>query len=198
VLVANAGVRGPYLPVEEDQTERWREVFETNVFGTYEIVRRCVPELRASGGGVICLVTSASILKPMPFFGAYRASKAALSALGETLQAELAQYGVRLLEIQPGPIDTDLMNDSVLRRPPEAASFAAYRELADRAYPQSSRNGAYPVTSPEQAAANVADAILDDSAPLRVGCDVWSVGMLADWRGRSDEEYLREALAQWE
>jgi NAD(P)-dependent dehydrogenase (short-subunit alcohol dehydrogenase family) len=202
VLVANAGVRGPYLPVEDDPVERWRSVFETNVFGTYEVVRRCIPAMRDAGGGVICLVTTSSLLVPMPFFGAYRASKAAVSALGETLRAELAPHGIRILEILPGPIDTDLMADSVLRRAPEAIAFEPYRELAERAYPhdENGRSAAadYPIATPAQAAVAIADAIADDDAPLRVGCDPWSVGALAAWRGHDDESHHHETMARWQ
>ncbi len=196
VLVCNAGVRGPYLPVEVDPVEHWREAFETNVFGTLAIVQRAIPVLRANGGGVICTVTSSSLLLPMPFFAAYRASKAAVSALGDTLRAELAPHGIRVVEIMPGPIDTDLLNDSVMVRPPEAIDHEPYRALAEKAFPPGA-GGAHPITSPEDAAIAVADAILDDDAPLRVGCDPSSVRAIDRWRSHSDEAHQREALDGW-
>ncbi len=58
VLVNNAGVEGPYLPVEEAPLALWRRIFETNVFGLVEVTRRAIPALRASGGGVVCNLTS--------------------------------------------------------------------------------------------------------------------------------------------
>jgi NAD(P)-dependent dehydrogenase (short-subunit alcohol dehydrogenase family) len=125
VLVNNAGIEGPYLPVEEAPLALWRRIFETNVFGLVEVTRRAIPTLRASGGGVVCNLTSASLLFPMPFYAAYRASKAAVQALGESLRAELAPFGIRVVEILPGPIDTDMLSGS--DRPPEALSHAPYR-----------------------------------------------------------------------
>jgi NAD(P)-dependent dehydrogenase (short-subunit alcohol dehydrogenase family) len=196
VIVCNAGVRGPYLPVETDPIEHWRDVFETNVFGTFTLLQRAIPVLRERGAGVICTVTSSSLLKPMPFFGPYRASKAAVSALGSTLRAELEPHGIRVLKIMPGPIDTDLLRDSVMVRPPDAIELEAYRPLALRAFPPAG-GGEHPITAPQQAAVAVAEAILDDDAPLRVGCDPSSISAIALWRSRDDEAHQRDALASW-
>ena len=85
VLVNNAGVEDDNLPLETMPSEIWRRLFETNVFGLVEVTKRAVPLMRAGGGGVICNVTSSSILAPVPFLGAYRASKAAVGAIGESL-----------------------------------------------------------------------------------------------------------------
>ena len=97
VLVNNAGAEREHLPVEETPLEDWRDVFETNVFGLVEVTRRAIPLLRAAGGGVICNLGSSSILAPVPFYAAYRASKAAVSALSMTLRAELAPQHIRVV-----------------------------------------------------------------------------------------------------
>src|SRR5207249_380734 len=51
VLVNNAGVEVDHLPFEATPLSRWREMFETNVFGLIETTRRAIPRLRRSGGG---------------------------------------------------------------------------------------------------------------------------------------------------
>jgi len=112
VLVNNAGIERDYLPVEHVPMDQWRDVFETNVFGLVEVTRRAIPILRANGGGVICNVTSSSILVPVPFYAVYRASKAAISALDDTLRVELAPFGIRVVEIMPGPVESDMLYDS--------------------------------------------------------------------------------------
>src|SRR5258708_5254379 len=112
VLVNNAGVEREHLPVEETPLELWREMFETNLFGLVEVTRRAIPKLRAAGGGVLCNIGSSSILAPVPFYAAYRASKAAVSALSMTLRAELAPQGIRVVEIMPGPVDSDMLRHS--------------------------------------------------------------------------------------
>jgi NAD(P)-dependent dehydrogenase (short-subunit alcohol dehydrogenase family) len=176
VLVNNAGVETEYLPVEHAELAAWRAVFETNLFGLVELTRRAIPALRAAGGGVIVNVTSASLLFPMPFYAIYRASKAAVAALGETLAAELRPFGIRVLEVQPGPIETDMLAGS--DREPEAARLAGYAALARWAH--GARQGMNGVSTPAaQAARCIAEAILDDNAPLRVACDDIGGAMIA-------------------
>jgi NAD(P)-dependent dehydrogenase (short-subunit alcohol dehydrogenase family) len=195
VLVNNAGVDGDYLPVEETPLAQWRELFETNLFGLVETTRRAIPALRASGGGVICNLTSAALLFPMPFFAAYRASKAAVSALGESLRAEVAAFGIRVVEILPGPIATDMLAAS--NRPPEAAAHPPYRALAERAW-EGRKSVESAVTSPQQAARAVVDAILDETGPLRHACDPTGAGLLAAWRTSEDEEWMRGMLVSFD
>jgi NAD(P)-dependent dehydrogenase (short-subunit alcohol dehydrogenase family) len=194
VVVNNAGLDATYEPVEHQTLATWRALFETNVFGVVEVVRRAIPKLAASGGGVLCNVTSASLCFPMPFYAAYRASKAAVSALGESLRAELASLGIRVLEILPGPIDTDMLAAS--DRPPEALAHAPYRELAQRAW-DGRRGVSAQVTSPAVAARAIADAIQDEAAPLRVACDPLGAGLLAGWRASEDEAWMRSLLASF-
>jgi len=175
VLVNNAGVECAYLPVEHAPLEDWRRVFETNLFGLVEVTRRAIPQLREARAGVICNITSASLLFPMPFYAVYRASKAAVQALGESLQAELRPFGVRVVEVLPGPIATDMLAGS--KREPEAAGHPPYRALAAWAYEARKASEAL-VTPAEEAASRIVDAILDDAGPLRVACDALGEGML--------------------
>jgi len=176
VLVNNAGVETAYLPVEHAPLAAWRDVFETNLFGLAEVTRRAIPALRGAGGGVIANVTSSSLLFPMPFYAIYRASKAAVAALGETLAAELACFGIRVIEVMPGPIETEMLAGS--DRAPEAAAHAGYGPLARWAHEaRGAMNGS--TTPAEAAARRIAAAILDDASPLRVACDDVGRAMIA-------------------
>jgi NAD(P)-dependent dehydrogenase (short-subunit alcohol dehydrogenase family) len=191
VLVNNAGLDGAYLPIEHASVDEWRRLFETNLFAVLAMTRASLPAMRAAGGGVVCNVTSSSILVPMPLYGAYRASKAAASALGESLRAEVRHFGIRVLEVMPGPIDTDMLAES--DRVPEAAALDGYEALA--AYARAGRQGVADLVTPAPvAAARIVDAILDDDAPLRVGCDELADGLLAAWRAQPDEQWMRSLL----
>jgi NAD(P)-dependent dehydrogenase (short-subunit alcohol dehydrogenase family) len=192
VLVNNAGVERDYLPVEHASLEMWREIFETNLFGLVEVTKRAIPIMRAAGGGVVCNVTSSSVLAPMPFYAAYRASKAAVGALGESLRTELAPFGIRVIEVMPGATATDMYAAS--ERTPEAAQYEPYRSMGER-IGELRRPGAYAVTPAEDVAVAIAEAILDDDGPLRYGCDPMSVGLLDGWR-RSDDEVFRAGMAK--
>lgn len=108
VLVNNAGIDTDYLPVEHADIGDWRRMFETNVFGMVALTAAAIPVLRANRPSVVCNVTSSSIIAAVPFFSAYRASKAAASAFGDSLRVEVAPFGIRVVEILPGPIDTDM------------------------------------------------------------------------------------------
>ena len=163
VLVNNAGIEREYLPVEHVDLADWRAVFETNLFGLVELTGRAIPVMRAGGGGVVCNVTSSSILAAIPFYSVYRASKAAVSAFGESLRCEVAPFGIRVIEIMPG-----------------AVAYDGYREMAEASY--AGRKAVDHMTTPAaDAAALVTAAILDDQAPLKHGCDDLSVGLLDAW-----------------
>lgn len=190
VLVNNAGIETEYLPAEHAPLSEWRRVFETNLFGLVDLTQQAIPVLRQRPGSVICNVTSASILFPMPFYSVYRASKAAVSAYGESLAAELRPFGVRILEVLPGPIETDMLAGS--DRVPEAAQFEAYRALAEWAHAGRQGAGAES-TAAETAAAAIVAAILDENSPLQVGCDAMSRIML-DAAGAPASEALRQGV----
>jgi NAD(P)-dependent dehydrogenase (short-subunit alcohol dehydrogenase family) len=193
VLVNNAGVEREHLPVEETPLEWWRDMFETNVFGLVEVTRRAIPLVRAAGGGVICNIGSSSVLAPVPFYAAYRASKAAVSAFSETLRAELAPQGIRVVEIMPGPVDSDMLRHS--QETMVAPAGEPYRAVAD--HMNASKSMVASMIQPAGDAARlIVDAILDDDGPMRYGCDPMSTGMIDAWRRASDEEMMRGMLEQ--
>ena len=125
VLVNNAGVDTDYLPVEHANIDDWRRMFETNVFGTVALTSAAIATLRQNRPSVICTITSSSIIAAVPFFAAYRASKAAASAFGDSLRVEVAPFGIRVVEILPGPVDTDMFRLSTGEQ--VAAQFPEYR-----------------------------------------------------------------------
>ena len=130
---------------------------------------------------MICNVTSSSTLAPVPFLGTYRASKAAVTALGESLAAEVAQFGIRVIEIMPGPIETDMLAAS--DRPPAGGRARRVRATSRSACGRAARASARRTRPPSEAARRIVDAICDDDGPLRYGCDDLSEGMLAGWNG---------------
>lgn len=193
VLVNNAGIRRQYHSVEHTELAEWRETFETNVFGAVEMARRAIPRLRASGGGVICNITSMAVFRPWPFFAAYRASKAALATLTESLDMELAPHGIRVIDVPLGPVETELWSTSIVARPPEAVRHEPYRALAERSYEQIRRAMPRAATTGE-AAKGIVDAILDPARAGRVACDATAIAALAHWRSGNDASRRREML----
>ena len=193
VLVNNAGVDSDYLPVEHSNLDDWRTLFETNVLGLVSTTIAAIPVLRANRPGVVCNVGSSSIFASVPFYSAYRATKAAVSAFGDSLRVEVAPSGIRVVEILPGPIDTDMFQLS--KAEAAAARFDRYRPMAERAARLREENADPMVASPASAAALIVDAILDDDGPMRYGCDPLSIGLLDVWR-QSDDESMFEMTGQ--
>lgn len=185
VLVNNAGIDSEYLPVEHAELDDWRALFETNVLGVVALTKAAIPVLREHRPAVVCNVTSSSILAAVPFYAAYRATKAAVSALSDTLRIELAPSGIRVVEIMPGPIDTDMFRLSQGQHP--AGRFERYRPMAEQASELRRSSADTMVVPPAEAAARIVDAILDDDGPLRHGCDPLSDGMVDLWRQCDDE-----------
>ncbi|MER2535564.1 MAG: SDR family oxidoreductase [Rhizobiaceae bacterium] len=90
--------------VEDLPVEALREQFEANFFGWHELTRRVIPLMRAQGHGRIVSVSSILGLVPMPYRGAYVASKHALEGLMLCLRAEMQGSGIHVSLIEPGPL----------------------------------------------------------------------------------------------
>ena len=104
VLINNAGY-GAIGPLLDGGAETMRRQFETNVFAVVEVTRALLPALRIRQGLVVN-IGSVSGLFVTPFAGVYCASKAAVHALNEAMRMELKPLGMRVMEVQPGAIDT--------------------------------------------------------------------------------------------
>ncbi len=102
-LVANAGIGGGNAPGGDD---RFDEILQTNLYGTYWCVRAAEP-LLADGGRIV--VTSSILSRiGVPGYTAYCASKAGLLGLVRSLAAELAPRRIQVNAICPGWVDTDM------------------------------------------------------------------------------------------
>jgi NAD(P)-dependent dehydrogenase (short-subunit alcohol dehydrogenase family) len=189
VLVNNAGADGDHVPVEHADLAEWRAIFETNLFGLVALTKAAIPALRKNAPSVLAAITSSSILMPVPFYAGYRASKAAASAVCDSLRTELAPLRVRVVEILPGPVATDMFAASLAE--PEAAGFEDYRAMAERGAAMK-REAADPMVEPvDRAAVAIVDAVLADDGPMRYSCDPLGCGLLDLWRGSDDESLYR-------
>ena len=109
-LVNNAGISDPG-PLSVLPPDSLRRHFEINVVGVLHMVQAFLPLLRkttAGRPGRIVNISSVSGRIAYPFMGAYAASKHALEALSDSLRRELLIYGVDVIVIQPGSIDTPI------------------------------------------------------------------------------------------
>ncbi len=115
VLVNNAGM-GQSGPLADIPLQRVRQVLDVNVIGTLALTQKVLEQMIPRGRGRILIMSSIGGLVTVPSFGAYTMSKHALEAMGKTLRAELAETGIDVALINPGPYDTgfnDRMADSM-------------------------------------------------------------------------------------
>jgi NAD(P)-dependent dehydrogenase (short-subunit alcohol dehydrogenase family) len=124
-LVNNAGVivQGPLELVPPDE---FRRQLDVNILGPALVTRACLPLLRAGGGRVINISAGSGRI-PIPFLGALSASKAALESFSTALRAELAPFGIAVVVVEPGLMDTPIFTKA-----DESATEAMADQPADR------------------------------------------------------------------
>lgn len=111
--IFNNGAFGCPGAVEDLPTGALREIFEVNLFGYHELIRRAIPVMRAQGHGRIVNCSSVLGLVPMRWRGAYVATKFAMEGLTDVLRLEMADTPVRVILIEPGPITSKIRVNSI-------------------------------------------------------------------------------------
>jgi len=110
VLVSAAGTNLPERAVGQLTAESWQMMIDTNLTGAFYLISQALPLLRAAKGVVIG-IGSTSVPRPSSLGGAsYNAAKSGLTAFVRTLAQEEAPHGVRATMIQPGEVDTPLID----------------------------------------------------------------------------------------
>lgn len=105
VLVNNAGI-GITSPIEVQDMEATRLMFETNVFGPHRLARAVLPGMRKKGAGQIIQISSQLGRVITPWSGHYSATKFALEAMSEQLAYELVPHKIDVSIIEPGGYPT--------------------------------------------------------------------------------------------
>jgi len=105
IVVNNAGY-ALIGPVAELDLADLRVQLETNVVGTVAVIRSVIPQMVERGSGRIVNIGSVSGVTATPFGGAYCASKAAVHLISDAMRMELAPFGIRVITVQPGAIES--------------------------------------------------------------------------------------------
>jgi NADP-dependent 3-hydroxy acid dehydrogenase YdfG len=117
VVVANAGVAMSSSFVDEKGAppDEWAAMVSTNVLGSALTARACLPHLRRRGGHLVLIGSiSGTVTRPGSL---YSVTKWAVSALAESIRAEMSESGVRVTIVQPGIIDTDILRPEHRNQP---------------------------------------------------------------------------------
>lgn len=108
ILVNNAGY-GLFGALEEISMDEAKKQFETNLFGAMRTIKEILPTMRKQKNGIIINVTSLAGVVGIPAECIYVSTKFALEGLSESISYELQPFGIKVIIIEPGVINTNFV-----------------------------------------------------------------------------------------
>ncbi len=187
LLVNNAGIGGA-SPLELTPEDEHRQMFETNYFGAVRCIQAVLPSMRERQTGCIVNVTSAVGLLATPNQIAYSASKWALECLGEALAHEVYRFGVRVVNVEPGVIMTNIFENSAEQtRYDKTSPYQPIMRRNGKVFAAGFKRA----VPPERVAETILEAATTDDYRLRwpVGPD--AEGMMAARQRLAAEDWVR-------
>lgn len=166
VLINNAGY-GSYGAVENVPLEEARRQFEVNLFGLARITQLVLPSMRENGFGKIVNVASMAGRFTAPFGTWYHATKYALEAYSDGLRNEVRPFGIHVILIEPGMIQTQwgIISANNLRKQSENT---AYKDRAAKTAEWFEKHyGGKSLTSPEKVAKTIVKAVCSRKPGIR-------------------------------
>jgi 2-hydroxycyclohexanecarboxyl-CoA dehydrogenase len=107
ILVTSAGIES-FTPVLDITAERWDQIIDVNLTGTFTCVQAALPDMLAAGWGRIVTISSSSAQSGAPNMAHYAASKGGVIALTKALAVEFARQGITANTIAPSLVDTPM------------------------------------------------------------------------------------------
>lgn len=181
ILINNAGYAliGPAVELPRDELARQ---FDTNVMAPMMLASLAARSMKKKGSGMIVNIGSVSGITTTPFSGAYCASKAALHALSDALRMELGDFGIHVMTVQPGAIQSDFGNaagKTISRVLTEDSWYLPLKQSIEARAGASQENA----TPTHEFADTLADEILGASpgAVVRLGNKSTLLPMMKQW-----------------
>ena len=113
VLINNAAIVIPRVPIEERTAEEWDRVMAVNAKGVFLGTKHAIPAMRRSGGGSIVNISSvAGIGQSLHQEPAYAASKGAIRIFTKVTASQHARDRIRCNSVHPGPVDTEMFHSA--------------------------------------------------------------------------------------
>ena len=101
----------PFAPAEKSSLDEFRRTLEINCISLLAVYQSAMPALRRDGGRLV-ITSSLSGRVATPMMGAYVASKFAVEGLADVMRQEASQWGVAVIVLQPGTMDTPVLKRS--------------------------------------------------------------------------------------
>lgn len=138
VLVNNAAFQRTYSDIGDISTAEWDRTFRTNIYAPFFLARAAIPHMKP--GSSIINTTSIQSRQPSPQLLAYASTKGAISNFTAGLAEMVADKGIRVNAVAPGPIWTPLIPSTM---PPEKTENFGKQSLIGRAGQPAELAGAY-------------------------------------------------------
>jgi NAD(P)-dependent dehydrogenase (short-subunit alcohol dehydrogenase family) len=113
ILVNNAGF-GLFGALEDQSIEDIKKQFETNLFGAIRTIQQVLPIMRDQRSGIIVNISSLAGYVGFPASSVYNSTKFALEGLSESLAYEIEPYGISVVLIEPGVINTNFAKNIII------------------------------------------------------------------------------------
>ncbi|MBD06863.1 MAG: hypothetical protein CME24_21255 [Gemmatimonadetes bacterium] len=115
ILCNNVGIQptDSYLPLHEVSDEAWDRILDVNLKSFFLMSRPCLGHMIKAGNGVIINTASVQGLQSAKGVPAYAASKGAILSLTRQMALDYAEHGIRVLAVNPGTIDTPLVDEAL-------------------------------------------------------------------------------------
>lgn len=137
ILISNAGITGVVKKITEYPIDVFDKVLAVNVRGAWLGLKYAIPVMKRRGGGSIIITSSFAGIKGTTGMSAYVASKHAVVGLMRAAALECANMGIRVNTVNPGPIDTRMMQSlekGIVPNGPEQAKHSIQRSIPMKRY----------------------------------------------------------------
>jgi NAD(P)-dependent dehydrogenase (short-subunit alcohol dehydrogenase family) len=186
VIVSNSGY-GLFGAAEEVSEEQVRHQIDTNLIGSINVIRACLPHLRAQGGGHVLQVSSEGGQMTYPGFSLYHATKWGIEGFVEATAKEVAPFRIGLTLVEPGPTGTNFGAGLVRSEP-----MRVYEDTTVGEVRHAMANGQFKVTGDANKMVDAMITAADSSAPpLRLA--LGSIAYTSIHKGLNDRLVALEA-----
>ena len=194
ILVNNAGW-GLWGCVEDVSIDEFKAQFETNFFSIVRMVQEVGPIMRKQGSGIIVNISSYTGCIGFPASSPYASSKFALEGLSESLRLEMAPFGITVIIIEPGVMNTNFFKP--MRIAKKSKLDTAYKNITEQIVSGVKRNAKLS-PPPIEVAKTILKAIRDKTPLPRYHVGVDATEFLEAKKSKTDiefENYLKRCYA---
>ena len=189
-VLANCAGQGSLGAAEEFSSTQLRDHLEVNFFGVVELIRECLPSMRARKSGHLVTITSIGGLVNLAGFSIYGASKFGLEGFSEALHDEVKSLGIHVTLVEPGAFRTKFSGAANLR---PATHLADYDPVLEPIRKMLYGNDGKQPGDPKKAALAIIAAVENKNPPLHLllGADAFQMWEkkrtalekdISDWR----------------